>query len=121
HIQSNADGRLLLRERLTALDDVTTTEVATGLIGVLNNPVWVYQRGSRRIAFGEQVEVVPPLSGRTLENNEAGRIVVDGALAIVSPAPLRARYEAASEPDHGRATDKLYLNYLGGERRWTKG
>lgn len=39
----------------------------------------------------------------------------------MSQTPLAARYLGAKRIERGRATDKLYLNYLDGERDWKKG
>jgi hypothetical protein len=118
--RSNADGTLSIREKLTALKDLTTAEIATGLIGILNDPKWVYETGSRKIAFDERVTDVPALSGKSVEGSGVKRIAVDGALEIVSPASLKAQYRSAKAISHGRATDELYLNYLGGRRDWKK-
>ncbi|MEP0844824.1 MAG: hypothetical protein HRF43_19155 [Phycisphaerae bacterium] len=121
HVESRADGRLLLREKLTALKDVTTAEIATGLIGLLNNPAWVYQKGGRTITLDGQAEKIAPLSGKLIEGRQVRHIDVDGILEITSPAPLRVRYAGANEIERGRATDRLYLNDLGGERSWRQG
>lgn len=121
HFESMADGSLRVQEKLTALKNVTTTEIATGLIGVLNNPVWVYQSGPRKLQFDDRTEMVPALSGRMLGGLTAKRIDVDGGIEITSPEPLHIQYVGANEPEHGRATDSLYLNYLGGEHEWRQG
>jgi len=49
------------------------------------------------------------------------RISVHDHLEITSPAPLHVHYVGAREPEHGRGTDKRYLNYLGGEHTWKQG
>jgi hypothetical protein len=119
--RSKADGTLVMREKLTALRDITTSEIGTGLIGILNNPKWVYETHHRRIQFDNQTTDVPALSGKIVESTEVRRIGVDGALSIEGAAPLRARYVGAKEIERGRATDELHLNYLGGERSWKEG
>jgi hypothetical protein len=119
--RSNADGTFVIREKLTALRDCATSEIAAGLIGVLNNPKWVYETHHRRIQFGDQTTDVPALSGKVVESEGVRRIDVDGGLRIESAAPLSARYLGAKRIEHGRATDKLYLNYLGGQRDWKRG
>ena len=43
------------------------------------------------------------------------------AFEIVSPQPLRAAYLAAEGAERGRATDRLILNYLPGNRTWVSG
>jgi hypothetical protein len=119
--RSNADGSFIIGEKLTALRDATTTEIATGLVGVLNDPFWVYESRRRKIALGDAIAEVPALSGKTLKTKGVRQIDVDGALKIGSTAPLVARYVGTKKIERGRATDKLYFNYLGGERRWAKG
>ena len=120
HFASEPDGTWRMREKLTALADVTTAEIATGLIGVLNNPHWVYERGERRVALGDRVEAVPAESGKMLEG-EAATAAVDGRFQVRSAQPLHLRYVAATKADRGRATDLLILNSLPGERKWAKG
>jgi hypothetical protein len=119
--RSNADGTFVIREKLTALRDITTANIATGLIGVLNNPKWVYETHSRKIKFDGRTNDVPALSGKSVAGEGVRQIDVDGGLSIESPAPLSAHYAGTKRIDRGRATDKLYLNYLGGERSWKSG
>jgi hypothetical protein len=119
--RSNADGSFVVREKLTALGDIATSEIATGAIGVLNNPKWVYETHRRKIQFDYRVAEVPALSGKVMEGEGIRQIDVDGGLIIESAAPLTALYRGARKIDRGRATDMLYLNYLGGERTWKRG
>jgi hypothetical protein len=119
--RSNADGSFVMREKLTALRDITTSQIATGLIGVLNNPKWIHETHSRKIKFDDQTADVPTLSGKTVESTGVRHIDVDGALGIESSSPLAAQYLGAKKISRGRATDELYLNYLGGERNWKQG
>jgi hypothetical protein len=119
--RSNADGSFVIQEKLTALRDIATAEIATGAIGVLNNPKWVYETHKRRIQFDDRTTEVPALSGIIVESEGVRRIDVDGGLAVKGAAPLAARYIGTKEIERGRATDHLYLNYRGGERKWKKG
>lgn len=120
-IRSLADGTWKLGERLVALTDVATADIATGLIGILNNPTWVYERGRRDVSIdGVKTEVVAQ-SGKTITDNDATEIVIDDALVVRSREPLRVRYAAATAPDRGRATDRLYLNAISGRKDWKAG
>jgi hypothetical protein len=119
--RSNADGTFVMRERLTALRDVTTSAIATGSIGVLNNPKWVYETHCRRIALDGQSADVPALSGKAVEGEGVKRVEIDDALRIESPVALSARYVGAKSIERGRATDQLYLNTLRGQRSWKRG
>jgi hypothetical protein len=119
--RSDADGVWTMRERLVARADLTTSQVATGLIGILNNPGWVYERGQRIIRIDGKETVVPALGGRTLLNDQAHDAAVDSRLQIHSARPLRVRYVGATRMARARATDELDLNYLGGEHTWHKG
>ena len=108
-------------ETLTAMKDVTTEEIATGLVGILNNATWVYEKGQREIAINGRKTTIRALSGQSLESDSARDLVVDGALEITSREPLRVRYFGAAQAERARATDRLYLNYVGGKRTWKAG
>jgi len=118
---SNRDGSFTMCEKLVALADVTTTKVATGQIGILNDPGWVYERARRTVARDGRAEEVPALSGKTVSDEGAREIAIDGVLRIRGTQPLRVRYVGAVRPNRSRATDLLYLNYLDGERSWHAG
>lgn len=120
-LTSQADGRFTIHEKLTALTDATTAEIATGMVGILNDPHWVYERGERRIAMDGQETVVPALSGRVIDGDGVRRITVDGVLTIQGDRPLTVRYAAATRPHRARVTDGLWLNHLGGRRTWIAG
>lgn len=120
HFDSRPDGTWRVRERLAALQDVTTSEIATGLIGVLNDRRWIYQRGERKLSLDGQARTVAACSGELI-SGEARRIDIDSALHINSESPLRVRYHAATAPERGRATDELVLNCIEGERHWQAG
>jgi len=119
--RSNPDGTWVTREKLVALADVTTNEIATGLIGILNNPTWVYETGRREIALGDRQTTVPSCSGVVLDGAGVTRVSIDSALRMDSAEPLRVRYVSAEKADRGRVTDYLYLNHLGDEHVWHKG
>jgi hypothetical protein len=119
--RSHANGSFAIREKLTALGDITTSEIATGLIGVLNNPKWVYQAKNRRITFERNERDFPPLSGKQYRTDNVRQVSLDGRLKITSSRPLNVRYAGAREIVDGRATDRLYLNYHGGRHVWKEG
>lgn len=121
HFRSNADGSFSIQEKLVALSEVTTSEIATGLIGVLNNPHWIYERGRRVISCDGHEKSVPALSGHTIVANAVTRLCIDDVLEIRSPKPLSIRYLGATQAERSRVTDELSLNYLGGVRRWRAG
>ncbi|MFO7903789.1 MAG: hypothetical protein ACQESR_08370 [Planctomycetota bacterium] len=117
---SKPEGTLHVRETLVAVKDVTTTRVATGLVGVLNNKQWIHETGRRTLTLDDESTVIPAHSGKTLASN-ARRIAIDDALTIASDAPLNARYLGATGPKRGRATDRLYLNYIDARKAWKAG
>jgi hypothetical protein len=119
--ESCADGRFLMSERLVALADVTTAEIATGTIGILNNPQWIYERGYREVAIDDQTLRVPSQSGRVIEQPAASRVEIDGRLVVASAEPLRMRYASARDYERSRVTDQLSLHYLGGRRAFRAG
>ena len=118
---SSPNGDWLMREKLVALSDVTTSEIATGMIGVLNNPRWVWEKGVRHIRCDGREETVPGLSGKTICVDACRGVEIDSVFSIRSPNPLSIRYIGATKPERGRATDELYLNYHGDEHTWRKG
>lgn len=119
--RSNPDGSWTMSEKLIARSDVATTRIATGLIGILNNPGWVYERGKRTLTLDGRTEEVPALSGKSLVADQTREIEIDGAMRIRGVAPLAFRYQGAKRPDRSRATDELYLNYHADERAWKDG
>jgi len=118
--RSAKDGTWHLREKLVALKDVETDDIATGLVGVLNNPHWVYETGTRRIALDGTDHAVPSGTGATVEG-DAKRIGIDEAVRFASDNPLHVLYQGARKAERARFTDELYLNHLGGRRSWKAG
>ncbi len=110
-----------IREKLVARSDITTSRIATGLIGILNNPDWVYEQGRRTITIDGRQEVVPALGGRRFSADNARVIEIDQAMRITSARPLHLGYLGAKKPERSRATDELYLNYYPGARAWRAG
>ncbi len=117
NFRSEPDGTWRMREKLVALSDLETDEIATGLVGVLNNPHFVYESGARRVAFGEEEQVVPSGAGTTVKG-EATTVCIDNLVRFVSEKPLSLLYQGAKKPERARVTDELYLNYLGEKRSW---
>lgn len=121
HFASNPDGSFTMREKLVALTDVTTTRVATGQIGILNNPGWVHERGRRTVVIDGRQEDIPALSGKIVSAEGVRELAIDGVLRVRGVQPLRIRYIGAKQPSRSRATDLLYLNYADGQRTWRAG
>ncbi len=119
--RSRADGAWLMRERLTAKRDVRLEEIATGLVGILNNRHWIHERGEREVMIGGDRTVVSACSGRLLRAGDVSDLSIDSVLFVKGARPLRVCYRGATGPERGRATDELYLNHIEGERNWTAG
>jgi len=113
-------GTLHVQEELVAVKDVTLGGVATGMIGVLNNDQWIYETGHRTLTLDDESTVIPAHSGQTL-TDEVQRIAIDDAMTITSDMPMRVRYAASKGPQHGRATDRLYLNCSDARKTWKAG
>jgi len=112
-IRSNPDGSMTWEETLTGLRDCRLSRVATGVIGILNDRTWVYERGFRILSWNRGKPVrIPSRSGKILDLAGSREITVDSLLRIQSEAPLNGRYEAARSPDRARVTDLLILNEL---------
>lgn len=119
--ESRADGVWTMGEKLVAITDCTTTEIATGLIGILNDKRWIDQRGERKVTLGDQTRTIPACSGEVLQGDDIRRLDIDSVLVIASDEPLSVRYGAASRPERSRATDLLWLNVIEGEHAWQEG
>jgi len=120
HCASEADGTWRMREKLVALRDVETEEVATGLIGVLNNPHWVYERGDRRVTLGATPHVVFSGQGTALEADVTD-LDIDQVIRVHSRRPLHVLYRGAKVAERARFTDELYLNCIRGRNAWKAG
>ena len=118
---SDPDGCLTMREKLVALADLTTARIATGQIGILNNPGWIYENGRRTVAINGQEQVVPALSGKRFGAQGVQQLSIDGVLCIRGTQPLRPQYVGARQPNRARATDLLYLNYVDRKQSWRAG
>ncbi len=121
HYCSHPDGRWTMREKLVAMQDVTLEEVATGLVGILNNERWIYESGRRQVRIGDQRTTVTSCAGTVLTGDDIREVDIDGVLHIRSERPLRVRYQAAAKPARSRVTDELTLNHLSGPRSWPAG
>lgn len=118
---SHADGRFAISERLTALQDVTTTEITTGLIGILNNPAWIYETGRRRVTVDGITTLAEALGGKRIDAAGGRMIDIDGVLRVTAHRPLSACYLGAEDYERARVTDRLYLNRIAERRDWKKG
>jgi hypothetical protein len=123
HLQfrSSADGTFSIAEKLVAAGDITTTNIATGLVGILNNKRWIYERGRREVTIGDERHEIPSCSGKQLQGDGVRQVAIDSVLQITGAGPLRVRYQAGTEPQRSRVTDELYLNAIEGERPWKAG
>jgi len=119
--RSEADGSFVMAEKLIALTNITTDEVATGLIGVLNDPYWIYERGYRQLTVDGRSTEVKSSSGQEWPWPGVRRMRVDDALSITSTEPLNVGYRAAAQAERGRVTDQLILHYLPGDHTWDAG
>jgi len=118
---SSSDGTWRVKEKLVALRAVTTAEIATGLIGVLNNPQWIYETGKRCVTFDDTAETVVSGTGTTFRRDGIRTADIDGVLRIQGEKPLNPLYRGARTADRARFTDEFYLNYSDAIRTWQTG
>ena len=110
HVESRSDGTLVLGEKLVATADVKTSEVATGLIGVLNNPSWIYERGERTFEFDGRKMVMAALSGQDSPQRSphpGDRLEAASHLRSALESLHRVSTPVAPEPGNGRALPQL--------------
>ncbi len=119
-LTSKPDGTWRIKEKLVALSDVQTEEIRTGLMGILNNPRWIYEDGKRAIQMEEQMQEMIAAEGKEASAADCRKLVIDGILRIQANQPLSVLYRGAKEPRRGRWTDELYLNHIAGLRTWKK-
>ena len=119
--RSMPDGTWWMSEKLQSLDKLNTAEVATGLVGVLNNPEWVYERGEREIVLGGQTRVVKSGQGTVFKAGGATEVDIDGVMRIRGPKPLNVLYRGAKKAERARFTDEVYLNHMDGPKEWEAG
>jgi hypothetical protein len=118
---SEPNGDFHMRESLMALDTIQVSEVATGLVGILNNPYWIFEKGTRTIVLDGQSYVFESCKGRKLAKEGIEEIEIDDAILIKSNKPLHIGYLSATAIRRGRATDMLYLNYNPEEKTYQNG
>ncbi len=120
--QSTPDGVWHWQEKLVALQDVTTSEIATGFIGILNNRQWIYERGERTITIDNSKEtIIHALSGTSLRSKQTRQLNIDGIVEIVGKDNLQIQYLGARQAERARITDRLYLNYSDRSKTWEAG
>ncbi|MBN2328997.1 MAG: hypothetical protein JXR73_17790 [Candidatus Omnitrophica bacterium] len=119
HYHSYSDGRWMMREALVALNDVEIEEIKTGLIGILNNPNWIYERGRREIWMDGEKSVIRAHSGQSLQAR-AKTIQIDRSFVIQGKSLMKAVYQSAIKPVRARTTDFLFLNSIE-NKRYRKG
>lgn len=120
-VRSTPDGVMRWQATLTALQDIETEEVAAGLIGVLNNATWVYERGVRNIGIDGANHAVACGSGEVVRRDGVHAVSIDDVVHITSERPLSCCYRAAVKPDRARFTDELYLIYHDARTKWPSG
>lgn len=120
-MRSHASGTVEIAEKLVAIKDCVTAEVATGLIGVLNNVNWIYETGQRSLSLNGETWQIPAHSGEKIDREGITQVLVDNALRIEISPHRRVVYRAATKPERGRATDRLYLNGILGHRAFRIG
>jgi len=120
-MRSHASGTVEIAEKLVAIKDCVTAEVATGLIGVLNNVNWIYETGQRSLSLNGETWQIPAHSGEKIDKEGIAQVLVDNALRIDISPHRRVVYRAATKPERGRATDRLYLNSILGHRAFRTG
>ena len=118
---SEPNGDLYIQEKLVALETIQVAEIATGLMGILNNPYWIFEKGRRVIVLDGQPHVFESCKGQTVLKDNAKEIEIDDQIQIKSDKPLHIGYLSATAVQRGRATDMLYFNYHPKDRTYQNG
>ena len=115
-LTGDISGRVRIREKLIAQRDYTIQEVATGLIGVLNNRRWIFEQGKREIRLAGESKIIPAHSGIRWAAPRTDHVRIDHVIEIELAPPRDVLYVGATQPERGRATDRLVLNHISGPR-----
>jgi hypothetical protein len=116
---STPDGRLSIQETLRAVKACNTDFIETLSFGILNNPNWVYETGTRSLQIGQQQYMVKAGAGGvySAEANTAGIDKLNFTLDKLS----FITYKTATRLDRSRFTDILVLNAIPGKHEWKEG
>ncbi|RMF91875.1 MAG: hypothetical protein D6741_15595 [Planctomycetota bacterium] len=121
-LESKSDGTLTFTETLTAQQNTTTGTIATGLIGILNNTDWIFERGRRTLKIdGVAVYHIPAHGKGAYDWPTARSIQIDDKLRIELSRGASVAYRGAGKTERGRAVDRLYLNYRPGRHSFKAG
>lgn len=117
--ESNANDQLTISEKLIALEDCTTDAIGTLSFGILNNPNWVYEKGTRTLKMDQQEYNVKAASGQAYQAL-AKSVKVDGLIFDLN-TPGYVSYKATTKMQSSRYTDMLVLNTIEGKHDWKQG
>ncbi|MBC7336615.1 MAG: hypothetical protein H5U01_10125, partial [Clostridia bacterium] len=120
-LTGDISGRVRIREKLIVQRDCTIQEVATGLIGVLNNRRWIFEQGKREIRLAGESKIIPAHSGIRWAAPRTDHVRIDHVIEIELAPPRDVLYAGATQPERGRATDRLILNHISGPRDFHAG
>ncbi|MBC7353822.1 MAG: hypothetical protein H5U08_15775 [Thermogutta sp.] len=115
-LTGDISGRARIREKLVVQRDCTIQEVATGLIGVLNDQHWIFEQARREIRLAGTSRTIPAHSGLRWTAPWTDHVEIDHVIAIKLAPPRDVLYAGATQPERGRATDRLILNHISGPR-----
>ena len=119
-VESHANGKMRISERLTALRDVTTEEIATLYVGILNHPQWIHENGYRTIRSGGVNTVFRSLSGDTVSLS-GRRIGLDGRMTVKADNEIDGTYTGATRWYSSKVIDRMILNHIRGVHHWKEG
>lgn len=116
-VRSCKNGKMSITEKLTAVRDVVTNEIATLYIGILNHPGWIYEIGYREVTAGKMKKTVKSMSGDILTLT-GKKVSIDGTMVIKSDKTIGGSYAGASKWQASKLMDRMILNHIQGTHRW---
>lgn len=119
-ITSQNDGELIISEKLTATQDVTTEEISTMSFSILNHQSWIEENGYRIIRNGNVENCVKSMFGNQSILSE-DQVSVDSRLIISTMHPINGIYIGAKQWKASKLLDQLILNEQHGAKSWKKG
>jgi hypothetical protein len=103
------DGKAEYTERLTARRDLKLTKLETGVIGVLNEPEWVYQQAPRKLRFAGGEWLVDGLKDEPGRDIPSRWLSIDGRWNFTVTGADGWRYEPNTKIVRGRREQRLFL------------
>lgn len=118
-IISHENGKLMIKEKLTALRNIHTENISTLLFGILNHPSWIEENGKHLLKNNSNLHYIKSLSGESI-NLHGKTVKIDERLIIKSKNQIKGVYEVANSWNESKIFDRIILNNITELSNWNK-